>query len=71
MARGKAGGLAVREKYGLAWLRQRASNGGNATVERYSVQYMRAIASAGGIATAAKRRRRLYDDGVSLAASLG
>jgi hypothetical protein len=66
MTRGQAGGIAVRDKHGEGHLRRIAREGGHTTVSRYGVGFMKAIGSAGGMTTAARRKARLYRDGVSL-----
>jgi len=45
--KGLKGGLALRDKYGNAYMRTIASKGGKRTLERYGIEHMRRIGAAG------------------------
>lgn len=70
MKRGQAGGIAVVAKHGEGHMRKIGREGGYATLNKYGDLYYRCIGSAGGIRAAAKRKARLYRDGVSMEVTL-
>jgi len=64
--RGQAGGKACFDKHGDGHYKRIGRDGGHATVAKYGISFMHHIASAGGITTSARRKARLFRDGVSL-----
>jgi hypothetical protein len=56
LQRGAAGGRALAEQRGAAYLRQLAAAGGRSTLARYGVAHLRQLAAAGG----REKRRRAY-----------